>query len=130
MKRRRYITPGIPMPREVDGRTLPARRFRELVKAYAAEIGGELSVVDRALVRTAAAIGVRSEVLQAKIIAGEAISGDEAIRLASESRRILESIRSRSPKNKPDAPTELDRYLKDKYGPAESEAEDEPEAAS
>jgi hypothetical protein len=118
------------MPREVDGRTLPARRFRELVKAYAAEIGGELSVVDRELVRTAAAIGVRSEVLQAKIIAGEAISGDEAIRLASESRRILESIRSRSPKNKPDAPTELDRYLKDKYGPAESEAEDEPEAAS
>ena len=128
MKRRRYITPGIPMPREVDGRTLPARRFRELVKAYAAEIGGELSVVDRELVRTAAAIGVRSEVLQAKIIAGEAISGDEAIRLASESRRILESIRSRSPKNKPDAPTELDRYLKDKYGPADSE--DEPEVAS
>jgi hypothetical protein len=128
MKRRRYITPGIAMPREVDGRTLPARRFRELVKAYAAEIGGELSVVDRELVRTAAAIGVRSEVLQAKIIAGEAISGDEAIRLASESRRILESIRSRSPKNKPDAPTELDRYLKDKYGPADSE--DEPEVAS
>jgi hypothetical protein len=37
---------GIELPR-TDGRTVAARRFRSLVEAFEAELGGQLSEVDK-----------------------------------------------------------------------------------
>jgi hypothetical protein len=110
-RRTRYAMPGIAMPRNVDGRALPARLFRGLVKAFAAEIGGELSATDRELVKTAAALAVRAEGIQAKIIAGEAVDGNEAIRLASESRRILASLKAKASQAKSSGATALQEFL-------------------
>jgi hypothetical protein len=51
----------------IDGRTRDARRFRDLVDSFSASRGGEsaLSEADKALVRTAAALAVKAERMQA-----------------------------------------------------------------
>src|SRR5215218_10200066 len=75
----------------VDGRTSGARRFRDLMKAFAAEYGGLalLSEPERALVRQAASLTLENERLQVAIAKGERVDGDLLIRLSSESRRAL-----------------------------------------
>jgi hypothetical protein len=108
---------GTPLPR-VDGRTLPAERYRALLEEFEAEIGGSLSAIDRAMLAQAAALVVRSEAIQADIVAGKAPDTDEAVRLASESRRILASLRAKA-KAKPAGPT-LQEYLAANYPRAEA----------
>lgn len=87
-KRRPRRDSGNALPRP-DGRTLPARRYRQLLREFEAELGGNLSAIDKALLGQAAALVVRSEAIQTAIVAGHAADTDEAVRLASESRRIL-----------------------------------------
>lgn len=77
----------------VDGRSSSARRFRDLVTAFEAEIGGELSELERGLVRQAAALSLKTEQMQESIVRGEAIDSDTLIRLSGEARRILTSLR-------------------------------------
>jgi hypothetical protein len=70
------------------------RRFNGLVAKLAAERGaGALGVVEFEMVRQAAAMMLRAEQLQAGIVNGEEIDPNELIRLSSEGRRILRSIR-------------------------------------
>ena len=45
-RRPRHTETGIELPR-TDGRTVAARRFRSLVEAFEAELGGQLSEVDK-----------------------------------------------------------------------------------
>ena len=62
----------------------------------------------------------RSEAIQARIVAGEAVDVDEAVRLASEARRILSSLKGKATKNAPDnrfVPIR-ERLLFDEDGPA------------
>jgi hypothetical protein len=102
---------AIALPR-ADGRTVSARRYRQLLRDFTAEIGGPLSAIDEALLGQAAALVVRSEQIQAQIVAGLAADTDEAVRLASESRRILGRLKSNAAKAKPSAgPTNLDELL-------------------
>jgi len=49
------LPPGSSRPANVDGRSAYARRFRDLVRAFEAEVGGTLSELERGLVRQAAA---------------------------------------------------------------------------
>lgn len=115
-RRNRHLRP--------DGRTLHARRYKQLLREFSAEIGAPLSAIDEALIGQAAALVVKAEVLQTEIVAGRASDSDEIVRLASESRRILESLKSRSVKNKPTGPSLAD-HLRAKYGagvPADAEA--------
>jgi hypothetical protein len=104
----------------VDGRTLEARRYRQLVRDLTAELGGSLSTIEAALIGQAAALVVKSEIIQAQVIAGESSDSDEAIRLASESRRLLDGLRSKA-KTKP-AENALQEYLDAHYGGANEEA--------
>jgi hypothetical protein len=53
-----------------DGRTLIGRRYTQLLRDFAAEIGGEISAVDRALLEQAVALMVRAEILNTRDIAG------------------------------------------------------------
>jgi hypothetical protein len=101
-KRRSRHTPGgVELPR-TDGRTIAAKRYRALVEHFTHELGGgTLSAVDAGLVRQAAALSLRIEQLQASIVSGEPVNNDETVRLSSEHRRILASLRSRVAKNKP-----------------------------
>jgi len=94
----------------VDGRSGPARRFRDLVESYAADLGGfqSLSESDRGLVRLAAGLALQAEAMQSAVARGEDVNADEIIRLTSESRRALASIKRRS---QPPKGPGLDHYL-------------------
>jgi hypothetical protein len=119
---RRTRTGRVPLPRS-DGRTVTSRRFRDLVEAYSAEIGGELSEADRSLVMQAAAIQIRCEELQLELVEGRDIDPDMLIRLSSEHRRLMAGLGARADKCKPAGPA-LQDYLATKYGASESEDAD------
>jgi hypothetical protein len=109
-RRPRHTPSGIELPR-TDGRTVGAKRYRELVEQLSAELGGgPLSVIDTGLIRTAAAISLRIESLQVAIVTGAPTDDDEIVRLSSEHRRILSTLRAKASKRKPASPTLAD-YL-------------------
>ena len=70
------------------------RRFNSLVTLFIRELGRDLLTAEREMVRQAAAIMLRAEQLQAAIVTGAEIDPDELIRLSSEGRRILRSIKA------------------------------------
>ena len=80
----------------VDNRLTPARRFRDLCVGYAREAGDDLTETERSMIRSAAAMTLQSETLQAQLARGEPVSSDMVIRLASEARRILAPISERA----------------------------------
>jgi hypothetical protein len=94
---RSAVTNGSQLLGGVDMRSATARRFRDLVTELAREHGGELSVVELGLIRSAAALTVKAEELQAGIVRGDAVDVDELVRLSSEARRVLQSLRKRAP---------------------------------
>jgi len=104
------------MPREADLRTVFGRRLTLLIRAYSAELGGNLAEADKALVRQVSSLQVRIEQLD-----GREVAADEIIRLSSEHRRLLTALRSRATKAKPAGPG-LQDYIREKYGePAPTE---------
>jgi hypothetical protein len=107
---RRTRTGRVPLPRS-DGRTVTSRRFRDLVEAYSAEIGGELSEADRSLVMQAAAIQIRCEELQLELVEGRDIDPDMLIRLSSEHRRLMAGLGARADKSKPAAGPSIDELF-------------------
>jgi hypothetical protein len=78
----------------IDKRSPTARRYRDLVQAYKAEIGGDLSQRDMAMVKQAAALAIQSEMMQADIVNGKMVDSDDLIRLSSEVRRILDGLKT------------------------------------
>jgi hypothetical protein len=101
---------GVQLPR-TDGRTAAARRFRDLVEAYSAELGGKVSPVEQSLVRQAANLAQVSERLQADVVAGVQTNNDELVRVSSEARRILATVRAKAAKNKPAAGPSIDELF-------------------
>jgi predicted phage gp36 major capsid-like protein len=59
----------------LDGRSATARRFRDLVNAFVADVGGfdRCSQIKLGLVRRLAATTVQAEMLEARMVNGEAI---------------------------------------------------------
>jgi hypothetical protein len=106
------VTTGNKLLDGVDGRTVGARRFRDLTRAFADELGGDatLTETERATVRQAAALTVHAERIQTAIVKGEAVDEDALVRVSSEARRLLTSLRRRSVAKKPAGPT-LAQYL-------------------
>jgi hypothetical protein len=117
---------GIALPRS-DGRTLASRRFRQLCEAFAAELGTPLSEVDQNMVRQAAGLVLAAEKFQADVVNGADVNPDALVRVSSEARRILATLRAKAAKNKPAGP-DLASYLATAY-PAKADAEpvEEPE---
>ena len=95
----------------VDGRSSNARRFRDICAAYDAEAGGNVTEVERDLIRQAAGLTLRAEQLQGAIVRGEAVDNDELIRLSSTAKRLLEAIRAKAAKNKPTGAAALQEYI-------------------
>ena len=106
----RKTAAGINLPR-CDARTRSSRRYRVLLDELAAEVGGQLSAIDRELVAQAAGLALRAEQIRESIVAGVSVDADEAIRLTSECRRILLRLKSKAAKNKPTGATALQDYL-------------------
>ena len=124
-RRPRYVS-GIEMPRDLDGRTLRARKFKALIRSYASELG-ILTEPDKALIAQAAALAVHVESLQADIVAGRDVNEDTAIRLSGELRRMMDVLKGKAVKAKPSGPG-LQDYIREKYGEPES-TEDSEDAA-
>jgi hypothetical protein len=102
---RSRILPG------VDGRSATARRFRDICRSYEIDFGGNVTEVERDLIRQAAALVVRSEQMQADLILGKPVSNDELVRVSSTAKRLLETIRAKADKRKPTGATALQEYL-------------------
>jgi hypothetical protein len=96
----------------VDGRSASARRFRDICRSYELEAGGDISEVERDLIRQAAGLTLRAEQLQAAIVNGEMVDSDQLIRISSTAKRILEAISAKAAKRKqPNGQTDLQSYL-------------------
>ena len=80
--------------RGIDGRTRDARRFRDLVASFSESLGGEaaLSEADKALVRNAAALAVKAERMQARIVKGEDVDLEGLTRLSNCVSRVLSQL--------------------------------------
>jgi hypothetical protein len=109
---RSAITNGSRLLEGIDGRSPLARRFRDLIKAYEAETGGNLTEVERGLIKQGAALTIRAEQLQADIVNGKPVDSDALIRLSSTAKRILGAISAKAAKRKPAAPTLQDHIAR------------------
>jgi len=95
----------------LDGRSSAARRFRDLVGAYIADMGGLdlCSEVKLTILRRLAAVVVRAEMLEAGLMTGEPVSVSELCSLASTAVRLSSRLGlERVPK---DAGPTLTEYL-------------------
>jgi hypothetical protein len=120
---RRYRTAGgIELPR-IDARLVNSKRFRQLCEAFEAELGGNLNVIEQGLVTQACSLQIRIEALQSAIVAGADVDADQIIRLSSEHRRLLTSLRGKAARRQPPAPTLQDHLARRAAARAEADAE-------
>ena|ERR1700675_4696978 len=110
---RSAVTNGSKLLVGIDMRSPTARRYRDLVQAYTAEIGGDLaegalplSQTEMAMIKTAASLSLTAELMQADIVNGKPANTDDLIRLSSEVRRILDAITLKAGKRKPEVPAQ------------------------
>ena len=83
----------------VDGRSIEARRFRDLMVSLAADLGGldTLTEAERTLLRHAASLTVRGEQLQASVLRGEPVDPGDLIRLTDAVASVLVRLRRTEP---------------------------------
>jgi ribosomal protein L2 len=124
-KTRSSITNGSKLGHNVDGRSADARRFRDLVRSYEQEVGGEVSAIEADLIRQAALATLRCEQLQGAVIRGEPIDDGELTRLLGASRRLLAILYSKADARKATGPTPLQQYLARKAAQADDIDEDD-----
>jgi hypothetical protein len=69
----------------IDGRSRGGRRYRDLMRAYADELGGvaALSEPQRALCAQVATLTVQVEALQSRVIAGDVIDPELIVRTSN-----------------------------------------------
>jgi hypothetical protein len=106
--------------RGTDGRTREARRFRDLIESFAESLGGEakLNEAERALIRNAASLAVKAEMMQAAIVKGEEIDLEALTRLSNCVSRVLGQLNiKRTARER--APT-LAEYLAQPIGEGEA----------
>jgi hypothetical protein len=105
---RSAVTNGSRLLEGIDGRSPAARRYRDLIHLYESEVGGELTEIERGLIKQAAALSLRSEQLQGAVVRGEDVDNDTLIRLSGEARRILASLRKRHNGRDPSSATAIE----------------------
>ena len=94
------------MLRGVDGRSVVARRYRDVAIALADDLGGQdkLSEPTKILVRQAAALTVQVEQLQTQIVAGEDVDLEQLTRLSNVLGRTLQRLGLNKPRARPTGP--------------------------
>ena len=85
----------------VDGRSIIARRFRDIISAMIADQGGadQCSEARIQLIRRFAAAAVQAELMEAKLASGNAIDVKKHALLCSTMVRVLRHIGVRVPRN-------------------------------
>lgn len=98
----------------VDGRSALARRFRDLVKEYTSELGGEdiMTAPMTAMVRQAAAVTVETERMQAAIVRGEDVDAEQLVRLTNTLTRLMTNLKAKAKLAKASKRTDLSEYIR------------------
>ncbi|MEN3793371.1 hypothetical protein [Fulvimarina sp. MAC3] len=98
----------------IDGRSASARRFRDLARDFAGELGGEdaLTAPQRALVRHAAAVVLESEALQAAIVRGEDVDHEQLVRVSNVLARLMRDLGVKGTGKQKEPGADLNAYLK------------------
>ena len=88
------VTNGRKMVAGVDGRSADARRYKDLVRSYADDIGGpaSLSEAQKALVSQAAILTLQAERMQGAALRGEIVDIEQQTRLANVLGRSLTKL--------------------------------------
>lgn len=100
----------------IDGRSATARRYRDLVRDYATELGGDdlLTEPMRAMVRQAAAVTVEAEKMQSAIVRGEAVDTEQMVRVTNTLARLMNVLKAKAKATKAGRRTDLSEYLRQK----------------
>jgi hypothetical protein len=107
----------------LDGRSATARRFRDLVNAFIADMGGldSCSEIRLGLLRRLAATTVQAEILEARMVNGETIDIATLCTLASTTVRLSQRLGlERRTRN---VTPSLGQYLAARTAPAAGDAE-------
>jgi hypothetical protein len=99
--------------RGIDGRSRGGRRYRDLMRAYAGELGGIESVSEpqRALCAQAATLTIQIETLQSRVIAGDAIDPELIVRTGNVQLRALAALGLRKGQRVENGSDALNNYL-------------------
>jgi hypothetical protein len=92
---RSAVSNGTKLLNGVDGRSPTARRFRDLVDAYSQALGqpfDQHGEATRNTIRQAVSAQLHSEQMQSAIVRGEAVDGDQLVRVSNLSVRLLRSL--------------------------------------
>src|SRR3954453_14656575 len=106
----------------LDGRSATARRFRDLVNAFVADMGGldRCSKIKLGLMRRLAATTVQAEMLEARMVNGEAVDIASLCTLASTTVRLSQRLglerRART------VTPSLNQYLAGRTAPTDGDA--------
>lgn len=116
---RSRITNGSAMLPGVDGRSMTARRYRDLVEALTAEQATPLTEATRLQIRAAASMQVHVEDLTARMARGELVPAEEMTRAANGAIRALSALSKRQPVRRRAAGSSVASYLADRQGAPE-----------
>jgi hypothetical protein len=107
----------------LDGRSATARRFRDLVNAFIADMGGldRCSEIRLGLLRRLAATTVQAEMLEARMVNGEAIDIAILCTLASTTVRLSQRL-GQEPRTRDVTPS-LGQYLAARAAPPAGDCE-------
>jgi hypothetical protein len=117
-------THRLPPGQKPDGRSSGARRYRAIVAAFTAEIGGNLTEAEQGLVNQAATLTLRAEQLAADVINGTPVDDDQLIRISGTAKRLLGAISAKAVDRKPAAQT-LAEYMASKARAEQSDDEED-----
>ncbi|MFN3824095.1 MAG: hypothetical protein ACK4RN_08965 [Pseudorhodobacter sp.] len=99
----------------VDGRSMMARRFREITATIENDLGGDLSEAQRHLVARAATLACWCEERETELAQGQAFDASQYATIANALRRLLADI---GLERKARDVTDLATYLRGKAGAA------------
>lgn len=105
------VTNGSAVLPGVDGRSMTARRYRDLIQALTAEQEGPLTTALELQIRAAAAMQVHVEEMTARMARGEPVAAEEMSRAANGAVRALAALRPRAPARKQSTTAGLTGYL-------------------
>jgi hypothetical protein len=110
---RSKVTNGRKMIADLDGRSVPARRWRDLVIGYADDFGGlaNLTEVQRTLISQAATLAVEGEKLSVAVLKGKSADSEALTRLANATQRVLQQLGATRRQPRGQAQAELSAYL-------------------
>jgi hypothetical protein len=93
-RQRSAVTNGRRLFVEADARSAWSRRYRDLIAAHSADLGGVsiLSEAQRSLVRRCSALELELESMEGKLSQSEPVDMDIYARLTGHLRRVLETL--------------------------------------